>query len=228
MLRDAPKSELAGHVACVKETKYGCRGDVQKLSWADAAINMRVRSMTVKQERGLERHLVYPVFLIEDQKAHKFTGYDVINNRLGFTVFGRVPNSQKYRKGLVFDASGYVFSYRGSAGWPRFQPKTCVVLDNLLIPGLLTKLGELLGYFGPNLLSKENLDLGSYGGKLLTAMSVFEKKDFPELEQLLFEKQNFESMIEAIHWFRMYGGRRDEDGHPKHLEDGSINPEYSK
>jgi hypothetical protein len=59
-------------------------------------------------------------------------------------------------------------------------------------------------------------------------MSVVEKNDFPELDQLLLEKQNFESMIEAINWFRMYGGRRDEDGHPKHLEDGSNNPEYSK
>jgi hypothetical protein len=160
------------------------------------------------------KSLKYPVFIIENLRTNKFTGFDIVYGSTGFSVWGRVPNSKKFANGYLFDANGSIFKYSGSSGWPRFSPRTCLVLDSLLIPGILSKLFERVGYFGPALTGEEHVDVEEFKIRVVASIEKYGSKDLTQLKSLLSQKTDFISILEAVDWWRYHGGKRDEDGHP--------------
>jgi hypothetical protein len=158
--------------------------------------------------------LKYPVFLIENRRNNKLTGYSIVYGPTGFTVLGRVPNSKKFTEGHLFGADGRIFTYLGSSGWPRFGPKTCLVLDNLVVPGLIFKLFERVGYYGPTLATEEHVNLEEFKRRLISSIENYGSNDINQLKSLLSEKNNFIDVLDGVDWWRFYAGKRDEDGHP--------------
>ena len=158
--------------------------------------------------------LKYPIAVVESSPAHEFTGFMIVRRQTGFSVLGRVPNSQKFGEGYVFDSCGQIFRYAGSSGKPRFSPKLCVILDNLLVPGFLSKLLEVFVYFGPELLSREKVLLAEFKARLLLAIEAHGSEDVDQLRQVLSDKTSFQDVLEGVDWWRYCGGRRDRDGHP--------------
>lgn len=198
---DIQCGRLPGHMDLLRDCQ-GLRG------WgADARSECRMNSET-------SGSLSYPVFLVENDRTHVFTGYNVVRKPTDFTTFGRVPNSEKYSDGLLFDSKGRLFNYHGADGWPRFSPQVCAILDYLVLPGLLSKLLEAVFYFGPKLTSGEKLDLQSYKEAIIERVERFEKSDQPQLRLIIADKKDFASVIEGLDWWRFHGGQRDEDGHP--------------
>ncbi len=175
----------------------------------------------------MEKDLEFPVFLAESNPKHRYTGFQVVHSRWGFVPFGRVQNTKNFHRGIIADPSGRVCQYEGSAGWPKFPPSACKFLDNLVIPGLVSKIVETFGYFGPRLVSCERCSLGEFKEKILAAIEVFGDRDFDELRDMIAGQPDYLSVIKAVEHWQYHGGKRDEDGHPKYLDDGSINPEYS-
>lgn len=170
--------------------------------------------------------LAYPIAIVEHKKGNPLCGFDVVYSKRGFTTFGRVPNAAKFRSGIIFDCSGQVFEYEGSSGWPRFSSATSNLLDNLLLPGIITKVVECFGYFGPTLISQELLGIETYRAKLYAAISSYGAKDLQQLKQILNAKTTYRSVLEGFEHWRYFGDNRDEDGHPELLENGEINPEH--
>ncbi len=158
--------------------------------------------------------LKYPIAVVENSPAHRFTGFMIVRRQTGFSVLGRVPNSQKFGEGHVFDSAGQIFCYAGSSGKPRFSPGLCVILDNLLVPGFLSKLIELFLYFGPELVSREKLLPAEFKSRLLSAIEAHGSEDVDELRQVLVGRTGFQDILEGVDWWRYCGGRRDRDGHP--------------
>jgi hypothetical protein len=172
-----------------------------------------VIQLSQTNERIPTTPLEFPVFFIEDRKSNKFTGYEVTYGSTGFTVWGRVPNSKKFTSGHLFDAGGRVFKYSGSSGWLRFSPKVCLILDNLIIPGIISKLFETFGYYGPTLVTEEESDIEAYKYRLVAYIERYGSKDIDQLKSLLSGKSNFVDVLNAVDWWRYHGGKRDEDGH---------------
>jgi hypothetical protein len=174
-------------------------------------------SATMKSDPKLN----YPVFLIESNRFQKFTGFNVVKNRFDFTVFGRVPNAVKFSGGSIFTCDGRCYTYQGSAGWPRFSPRLCVLLDSLLVPGLIYKLAETFIYFGPKPVSSAKLDLNSFKSAIIDSIENYDCRTQPQLRKVVATKGSFREVIEGIEWWSYHGGVRDADGHPHN------NPEYS-
>lgn len=162
----------------------------------------------------LSRILKYPIFIIEDDRAHEFTGFNVVLQQTNFLPFGRVPNSQKYNQGYVFDSKGRVYKYFGPSGYLRFHPKACIILDALIIPGLLFKLLAMFTYLGPNLIEVENVDPEEFKHRIVSKVMNYGSKDINQLVEILSTKTDYQSILKGVDWWRYHGGRRDEDGHP--------------
>ncbi|MFY0648562.1 hypothetical protein [Sulfitobacter geojensis] len=146
--------------------------------------------------------LCYPLFLIETDRAQKYSWFFVVNSRFGFNTFGRVPNSAQFSDGLMFACDGSLFSHKGSAGWPRFSPSVCLVLDNLGIPGLVSKIAEAVTYFGPQPVSHEKLDLASFKSAVIESIEKYRRKTKPQLRKIIAPKGSFREVIEGIHWWQ--------------------------
>jgi len=162
----------------------------------------------------LSRTLKYPIFIIEHDRKHEFTGFKVVHRQTRFSAFGRVPNSQQYNKGQVFDSEGQVYKYFGTSGYPRFHPKVCIILDSLLIPGLISKLLAMFTYFGPNLVEVEKVDPEEIRSRIVSEIMNYGSKDIDQLVKILSTKIDYLSILEGVEWWIYHGGRRDEDGHP--------------
>lgn len=164
--------------------------------------------------RVASESLDYPVFLIENDRKNQFTGFNIVYRPTGYSVWGRVPNANKYQEGQMFDASGRIFKYAGSSGWFRFSPKVCSVLDSLILPGLVSKLFEALAYYGPALMTGEKVDIEEFKHRLLASIERYGSKDLDQLSSLVSKATDFVAVLEAVDWWRYNGGTRDEDGHP--------------
>ena len=165
--------------------------------------------------------LRYPLFVIESDRFNEFTGFKVIRNRFDFAVFGRVPNSAQYTKGYLFDCEGRRYTYEGAAGWPRFSPALCKVLDNILLPGLVSKILEAAVYFGPKPVAVSELDLTGFKSTVVSSVEEYEGKPQHQLRSVVASKGSFREAIEGVEWWIYHGGIRDPDGHP------ADSPEYS-
>lgn len=162
--------------------------------------------------------LRYPVFLVE-AAAGEYTLYDVAERQSDFVTFGRVPVAGKYGEGWLFDSSGMVFDYSGSAGWPRFGRTAKTVLESLVLPGILFKPIAMLRYFGPKIAGGRKEEADAFRDLIFDRIRRHLKpKDRRELRGLLDKAATPEGMIRAIDWWRYNGGRRDADGHP--LDEG--------
>ncbi len=117
--------------------------------------------------------------------------------------------------------------YQGSAGWPRFSPTACRFLDALLIPGVISKVFETFSYFGPRLISCEHKSPQDFKNEILAAIKVLRTGILMNWPQWLPVQPDYLSVIKAIEHWQCFGGERDEDGHPKYLDDGTVNPDYS-
>ena len=170
--------------------------------------------MTKTSSYELSRSLEYPVLLVEEDRHHSFTGYNIVYRPTGFTTFGRVPNAQKFGKGLMFDSSGKIYQYEGSSGYPRFSPRACSILDNLILPGLLIRALHVFWYFGPRLIRSEHVDVPEFKLQASSAIEAYEDEEIPQLRGILSRKANYKSVIEGVDWWRYNGGNRDDDGHP--------------
>ncbi|AKS44812.1 hypothetical protein SAMN05444287_2274 [Octadecabacter temperatus] len=168
----------------------------------------------------------YPVFWVESKKRRSFSTYGKVNRRSGFTTFSQLPRKKQFTRGKCFDASGVLFLYDGSAGAPRFNGMTKTVLENLILPSILGKVIEHLRYFGPKLISSSSMDLETFKLELFSAIIAHGRSDCEELQFNLSEANNFKAAINAAENWQFHSGQRDADGHPRHLEDGTKNPEY--
>lgn len=156
----------------------------------------------------------YPVFLAE-RKPQKYAIFDVASKRSDFVTFSRLPAKHEYVDGLLFDSSGAVFDYRGAFGWPRFGKYAKPVFEALILPSLVLKLLARFLYFGPNLVTARKTEGAEFRELLFGSITRHVRpKDRPQIKSLLDEAKTFEEMIKAIDWWRYYGGKRDEDGHP--------------
>ncbi len=164
--------------------------------------------------------LDYPLFLIEIDRSHEFTGYKVVRNRFDFIAFGRVPNSDKYSDGYLFDCAGRRYTYEGAAGWPRFSPGLCKILDSLILPGLISKVAEIAIYFGPQPVSVDETDLDGFKSTVISSIEEYERKPQHQLRMVIASKGSFREVIKGIEWWIYHGGIRDPDGHT------DASPEY--
>lgn len=138
-----------------------------------------------------EPKLNYLVFLIESDRKNEFTSYKVIRNRYDFALFGRVPNSAKYSNGLLFNCDGRCYTYKGAAGRPRFSPKLCRILDNMLLPGMFSKVLEAAFYFGPKPVSVKKLDLESFRSLVVASIEEYERKPEQQLTRVVAKKGTY-------------------------------------
>ena len=158
--------------------------------------------------------LRYPVFLVE-AKSTEFTIFDVLHRQGDFVTFGRVPVAGKYVEGWLFDSTGRVFDYAGSAGWPRFGRKAKAVLEALVLPGVLFKPWAVAQYFGPELVGVQEADADAFRALLFDRIRRHVKpKERPQLSAAMDKARSPEEMIRAVDWWRYNGGKRDADGHP--------------
>ena len=157
--------------------------------------------------------LRYPVFVIEDQKRRGRTTYQIVRNPRDFTTFSRLPEKGRYSSGKVFASNGVIFDYNGESGWPRFDGLSKTISEALVLPAIFSKLAEGFFYFGPILVRSHSATLEEFKEKLLESMCAFEKNGFSELEQLIQKEMDFKTVLEAVDWYRHYGGKRDMDGH---------------
>ena len=165
--------------------------------------------------------LSYPVFVIESDHSNEFTGFKVIRNRFDFTVFGRVPNSAKYTNGYLFDCEGRSYTYEGAAGWPRFSPALCKILDSIILPGLVSKVLETAIYFGPKPVALSEPNLEGFKSMVVSSIERHQGKPQHQLRKVIASKGSFREIIEGIEWWAYHGGIRDPDGHP------DDSPEYN-
>ena len=165
--------------------------------------------------------LSYPVFVIESDHSNEFTGFNVVRNRFDFTVFGRVPNSAKYTNGYLFDSEGRRYTDKGAAGWPRFSPALCRVLDSIILPGLISKILEAIIYFGPKPVVLSNPNLNEFKSMVESSIENYQGKPQHQLRKVVASKGSFQEVIEGIEWWVCHGGIRDPDGHP------DDSPEYT-
>jgi hypothetical protein len=168
----------------------------------------------------LHENLRYPIFLIE-KKAQKYAIFDIAHTKGDFVVGSRMPARKKYVDGYLFDSLGTVYEYKGSSGWPRFGEYSKPVLEVLILPALFAKLLSRYIYFGPKLVAAKNVNEAEFRELLLSSLKPHVRpKARPQIALLLSEARTYEDMIKAIDWWRYYGGKRDEDGHP--IEEGEA------
>ena len=162
----------------------------------------------------LRNRIHYPALIVE-KKAQKYSIFDIIHSQSDYVTFGRMPAASEYVEGSIFDSCGQIFSYKGSAGWPRFGEVPKVILEFLIIPSLLAKFLAHFIYYGPNVKSGIYLDLSDYKKEIQKRLNKHIKaKDRAEVSAILSGAKTFEDSIRAIDWWRLHGGKRDEDGHP--------------
>jgi hypothetical protein len=167
-----------------------------------------------------DEQIRYPVFLAE-RKPQKFSIFDVAYKSMDFITFSRLPAKHEYVEGMLFDSGGTVYEYKGSFGWPRFGAISKPIFEFLIIPALVAKLLAGFLYFGPNLVTSRKVEADEFRDLLFKSISRHVRpKDRLQLKSLLEEASTFEEMIKAIDWWRYYGGKRDEDGHP--IEEGEA------
>ena len=160
-----------------------------------------------------QKNIAYPLFLIED-KAQRYAIYNIIYSKDDFVVFSRVPPKGEYKMGIAFDSAGYVYSYAGSSGMPRFAPTPKLILEILILPSVVFKLMAKFIYYGPTLQSREKLSTDQFRELLIEKLSRYEKgKDRVQLVSLLDKAIDYKAMIDAVDFYRKFGGNRDEDGH---------------
>ncbi len=88
------------------------------------------------------------------------------------------------------------------------------MLDNLLIPGLITKFFELFIYFGPKLMTYEEVTVDEFREAMISSIENFRDSTEPGLRNLLAAKNKYSEIIEGVHWWQYNSGTRDPDGHP--------------
>lgn len=165
--------------------------------------------------------LAFPAFVIED-RAGEYKIYDVITRNSDFLTFGRVPTVGTFNAGYVFDAAGRLYRYESERGWPRFSKRWKNLLEALILPGLLFKIVAYLVYYGPDVLPGEQLELGEFRRRIIERLQVYEKgRDARQVRMVLNRATSYSEAIKAIDWYRLFGGRRDPDGHLLDEEDGS-------
>ena len=135
----------------------------------------------------------------------------------------RVPLRDKYKKGVLFTASGDVVAYEGGAGQPRFTQTTGRFLDFLFLPGLVFFFAAYFVYYGPRPNGRSHPDLPEYKATLIKAARTKFKRSrtLGELERGVTRASNAQDVVLAYEHWQYFGGVRDEDGHPE------ASPEYS-
>lgn len=171
--------------------------------------------------------MVFPVAIVEATNKNPYTGMYVVFRRAQFLTLGRMPNDEKYRDGRMYDAQGNIYSYSGCAGWPRFHPKTCIILEWFLIPGLIMNAVSFAVYLGPRITSVEHVEVDDFRESLIESVAVFGNKSLPELVGILKKRTSYETILLGLEQWRYFGDDRDSDGHPKYSEKGTTNPEHS-
>lgn len=157
--------------------------------------------------------IAFPIFLIEDRKG-EYVIYNMFHQWSDFVTFGRVPPHGQFNAGYVFDSAGFAYRYESECGWPRFSTRWKKFLEVLILPGLLFKVVGYFVYYGPNLLSGEQLDVPEFRKRIFERMQVYEKgRDARQLRKTLDRASSYQEVIKAVDWYRFYGGRRDDDGH---------------
>jgi hypothetical protein len=162
----------------------------------------------------LHESIRYPALLVET-KAQKYAIFDIASSQSDYVTFSRVPAKEEYVDGKVFDSCGQIFSYTGSAGWPRFGETSKFICELLIIPSLLAKAVAYVSYYGPDVKTARSVNLPIYKEEVLQQLSKHIKpKNRAELKSRISGASSFEEVIKAIDWWRYHGGKRDEDGHP--------------
>jgi hypothetical protein len=162
----------------------------------------------------------YPALIVE-KKPRKYTIVDIVWSPSDYVTLSRMPAQLQYVDGRIFDSEGQVFSYSGSAGWPRFGETSKFICELLIIPSFFVKMLAYIAYYGPNVRTVESIDLASYKQEILTRYPrELKPEERMELTSLFNRANTFEEVIKAYDWWRLHGGKRDEDGHP--LEDNGA------
>lgn len=161
----------------------------------------------------------FPWLCVESSNTSSCFGFEVIRSRAQFITLGRVANSRAFGAGSAFTSAGRYIGYRGSAGWPRFPPRVCAVLDNLVLPGLLTKAAAIFFYYGPLLESQESVSLSVFRERVIASIENYQGHAEPQLRRVLATSNSFREIIEGVHWWQYHGGVRDPDGHPEDSEE---------
>jgi hypothetical protein len=160
------------------------------------------------------RELKYPVFVVES-KAQKYAIFNLARAQSDFVVFTRLPPKGEYVDGMIFDAGGSMYTYKGSSGSPRFGSTLKAVLEAFIIPSLIAKVMARFVCFGPTPLTSRKLDLNQYRESLMKSMrSHTSARERLQLEALLQSADTYKKILASVDWWRFHGGKRDEDGHP--------------
>ncbi len=148
----------------------------------------------------------FPVFVIEDRDS-EYMAYDLYSRRGDFLTLGRVPTCGKFLAGYAFDAAGKAYRYGSESGWPRFSRGWKKFLEALVLPGFLFKIIGYFVYYGPELQPGEQLDFPAFRSLVLERMQVYEKEQIlTQLRMLLSRTSSYAEVINAIEWYRFYGG----------------------
>lgn len=161
----------------------------------------------------------YPWLCVEESKENKYFGFEVVRGQADFITSGRVANSETFRIGCVFTGTGRYLTYRGSAGWPRFHPRVCILLDNLVLPGLLTKAAAVFFYFGPMLQGQEKLSVEEFRQSIIDSIEGYRGRTERQLRRVLAKRDSYRDIIEGVEWWQYHGGVRDSDGHQEDSAD---------
>lgn len=155
----------------------------------------------------------FPIFVVEDRQG-EYVGYDIVKRWSDFVTFGRVPARGEFNAGYAFDVTGKMYRYESELGWPRFSKGWKGFLEALVLPGPLFKIIAHFTYYGPDIQPGEVLDLARFQEMIFKRMQVYEKgRDAKQLRELIGRATSYAEVIDAINWYRFYGGRRDKDGH---------------